>query len=105
MVIDTIDTICDTVNATKDAVADSVAQTQLILENGSGSQSDASLLLPLAIVTAALAGCLYLAHLYKRRLQAGKSTIISTKPMAKPMVLRLECLPSDASGMSSSTTT
>ena len=33
------------------------------------------------------------------------STIISTKPMAKPMVLRLLCLPSEASGMSSSTTT
>ena len=49
VVIDTIDTICDTVNATKDAVADSVAQTQLILENGSGSQSDASLLLPLPL--------------------------------------------------------
>ena len=71
VVIDTIDTICDTVNATKDAVADSVAQTPMILENGSGSQSDASLLLPMAIVTAALAGCFYLAHLYKRRLQAG----------------------------------
>ena len=70
-IIDTVDTICDTVNATKDAVADSVAQTPLILENGSGSQSDASLLLPMAIVTAALAGCFYLAHLYKRRLQAG----------------------------------
>ena len=71
VVIDTIDTICDTVNATKDAVADSVAQTPLILENGSGSQSDASLLLPMAIVTAALAGCFYLAHLYKRRLLTG----------------------------------
>ena len=33
------------------------------------------------------------------------STIISTKPMAKPMVLRLECSPSLASGISSSTTT
>jgi hypothetical protein len=50
-----------------------VAQTPLILENGSGSQSDASLLLPMAIVTAALAGCFYLAHLYKKRLQAGNS--------------------------------
>ncbi len=33
------------------------------------------------------------------------STIITTKPMAKPIVLRLECCPLDASGMSSSTTT
>ena len=33
------------------------------------------------------------------------STIMSTKPKAKPMVLKLECVPSDASGISSSTTT
>ena len=33
------------------------------------------------------------------------STIISTKPMAKPMVLRLLCWPLEASGISSSTTT
>ena len=33
------------------------------------------------------------------------SFIIKTKPMAKPMVLRLECSPSLASGISSSTTT
>ena len=33
------------------------------------------------------------------------STIISTKPTAKPMVLRLECRPLEASGISSSTTT
>ena len=32
-------------------------------------------------------------------------TIISTKPMANPMVLRFECSPVDASGISSSTTT
>ena len=32
-------------------------------------------------------------------------TIIKTKPMAKPMVLRLECSPDEASGISSSTTT
>lgn len=31
--------------------------------------------------------------------------IIRAKPMEKPMVERLECSPSDASGMSSSTTT
>ena len=33
------------------------------------------------------------------------STIMSTKPRAKPMVARLECSPSLDSGMSSSTTT
>ncbi len=33
------------------------------------------------------------------------SSIINTKPMPKPMVERLECSPSEASGMSSSTTT
>ena len=33
------------------------------------------------------------------------STIISTKPMAKPMVLRLLCWPLEASGISSTTTT
>ena len=33
------------------------------------------------------------------------NTIISTKPTAKPIVLRLECSPDEASGISSSTTT
>ena len=33
------------------------------------------------------------------------NTIISTNPMAKPIVLRLECSPDEASGISSSTTT
>ncbi len=32
-------------------------------------------------------------------------TIINTKPIAKPIVERLECSPDDASGISSSTTT
>ena len=32
-------------------------------------------------------------------------TIIKTNPMAKPMVLRLECSPNEASGINSSTTT
>jgi len=71
VIADSIGTIRDTLNSTKDAVADSVGQTQLILENAGASQSDASLLLPMAVVTAALAGCLYLAHLYKRRLLTG----------------------------------
>ena len=33
------------------------------------------------------------------------SAIINTKPIAKPMVLRLLCSPLEASGISSSTTT
>ena len=40
---DTINTLRDTIGATKEAVADSVAQTQLILDNA-GAQSEASLL-------------------------------------------------------------
>lgn len=64
---DSLDTICDTIESTKDAVADSVAQSQLILDNTGTAQSEASLLLPIAIVALALAGCLYLAHLYRRR--------------------------------------
>ena len=64
---DTINTLRDTIGATKEAVADSVAQTQLILDNA-GAQSEASLILPIAVVAIALAGCLYLVHLYRRRL-------------------------------------
>ena len=62
-----MDTIRDTIESTKDAVADSVAQSQLILDNSGAAQSEASLLLPIAIVAMALAGCLYLAHLYRKR--------------------------------------
>ena len=64
---DSLDTICDTIESTKDAVVDSAAQSQLILDNTGAAQSEASLLLPIAIVALALAGCLYLAHLYRRR--------------------------------------
>ena len=67
VVEDTIDTVRDTIDATKDAIADSLAQSQLILDNAGGAQSEASLLLPIAIVALALAGCLYLAHLYRKR--------------------------------------
>ena len=67
VIVDTIDTIRDTIESTKEAIKDSVAQSQLILDNASGAQSEASLLLPIAIVALALAGCLYLAHLYRRR--------------------------------------
>lgn len=73
LVEDTIGAIRDSVDAVKDAVADSTAQAQQIIDNAVGGQSDASLLLPMAVVALALAGCLYLAHLYKRRLQTGQS--------------------------------
>ena len=71
VVTDTInnvrDSVSDTIDATKDAIADSVAQSQLILDNAGGASSEASLLLPVGIVAVALAGCLYLAHMYRRR--------------------------------------
>ena len=67
VVEDTIDTVRDTIDATKDAVADSVAQSQLIIDNAGGAQGEASLLLPIAIVALALAGCLYLAYMYRKR--------------------------------------
>ena len=44
-------------------------------------------------------------HPYSAPPTATSSTIISTNPMANPMVLRLLCSPSEASGMSSSMTT
>ena len=71
VVTDTInnvrDSVSDTIDATKDAIADSVAQSQLILDNAGGASGEASLLLPVGIVAVALAGCLYLAHMYRRR--------------------------------------
>ena len=71
VVTDTInnvrDSVSDTIDATKDAIADSVAQSQLILDNAGGVSSEASLLLPIAIVALALAGCVYLALLYRKR--------------------------------------
>lgn len=62
---DSLDTIKDSIGATKDAIADSAAQAQLILDNT--SQGEASLMLPIAVVAAALAGCLYMAHIYRKR--------------------------------------
>jgi uncharacterized OsmC-like protein len=62
-----LDTIRDTIESTKDAVVDSAAQSQLIIDNSGAAESEASLLLPIAIVAIALAGCLYLAHLYRKR--------------------------------------
>ena len=71
VVVDTVDkvreTISDTIEAAKDSLVDSVAQSQLILDNAGGASSEASLLLPVGIVALALAGCVYLAHIYRRR--------------------------------------
>ena len=71
VVVDTVDkvreAISDTIEAAKDSLVDSVAQSQLILDNASGASSEASLLLPVGIVALALAGCVYLAHMYRRR--------------------------------------
>ena len=71
VVADTInkvrETVSDTIEAAKDSLVDSVAQSQLILDNAGGASSEASLLLPVSIVAVALAGCLYLAHMYRRR--------------------------------------
>ena len=71
VVVDTVDkvreAISDTIEAAKDSLVDSVAQSQLILDNAGGASSEASLLLPVGIVALALAGCVYLAHMYRRR--------------------------------------
>jgi hypothetical protein len=65
---DTISTIRDTIDATKDAVADSAAQSQVIIENV--GQNEASLLWPIAVIALALGACLYLAYTYRQRLAA-----------------------------------
>ena len=59
--------VSDTIEAAKDSLVDSVAQSQLILDNAGGASSEASLLLPVGIVAVALAGCLYLAYMYRKR--------------------------------------
>jgi len=68
VIADTVKNVEDSVGTAKEAVADSTSQASLMLDGMGATQSDASLLMPLAAVTAALAGCLYLAHLYRRRL-------------------------------------
>ncbi|MBP5777173.1 MAG: hypothetical protein J6W56_06430 [Prevotella sp.] len=68
VIVDTIDTVRDSINATEDTLVDSVAQSQVILENA--GQSEASLLWPIAVVALALGACLYLAYLYRSRLAA-----------------------------------
>ena len=71
VVADTInkvrEAVSDTIEAAKDSLVDSVAQSQLILDNAGSASSEASLLLPISIVALALAGCVYLAHVYRRR--------------------------------------
>lgn len=71
VVVDTVnkvrETVSDTIEAAKDSLVDSVAQSQLILDNAGGASGEASLLLPVGIVALALAGCLYLAHMYRKR--------------------------------------
>ena len=65
---DSLDTIRDTLGVTKDAVTDSAAQSQqLILDNVGTTEGGLSLLLPILVVCAALAGCLYLAYSYRKR--------------------------------------
>lgn len=66
IVEDTVDTVRDTLDATKEAVSDSLNQSQVILDNV--GQSEASLLWPIAVIALALGACLYMAYLYKRRL-------------------------------------
>lgn len=67
VVIDSVDAIKDSVGATKDAIADSISQSQVVLDSGGASQSEVSLGV-MIVVAAALAGCFYLAHLYRRHL-------------------------------------
>lgn len=62
VIIDTIESIRDSV----DAIADTTAQSQVIIDNVSQG-GEASFMLPIAVVIVALAGCLYLAHLYRKR--------------------------------------
>ena len=69
---DSLDTIRDTIDATKEAVTDSAAQAQLVLDGMGTTQSDSSLLMPIAAVVVAVGACLYLARLYKGRLQTTK---------------------------------
>ncbi len=70
---DSADTVIDTIDATKEIIADSVAKSQLIIDGAVNGQSEASLLLPIAVTAVALCGCLYLAHLYKRRMSSGNA--------------------------------
>ena len=64
---DSLNTVKDSIGATKDAIADSAANTQLILDNVGATQSEVFLLLPIIVVCVALAGCLYLAYMYRKR--------------------------------------
>ena len=65
---DTVSTVRDSIDAAKDAVCDSLEQSQVIFENA--VQNEASLLLPIAVIALALGACLYLAYTYRQRLAA-----------------------------------
>ena len=68
VVIDTIDTVRDTITDMKEAVTDSVSSSQIML-NGTGTPTNDSppLLLAIVVVAAALALCAYAAYKYRRR--------------------------------------
>jgi len=70
---DSAGTVRDTIDATKEVIADSVAKSQLIIDEAVNGQSEASLLLPIVVAAVALCGCLYLARQYKRRMSEGNA--------------------------------
>ena len=55
--------IADTIGKVRETVTDTIDATK----DAGGASNEASLLWPIAIVALALAGCVYLAHLYRRR--------------------------------------
>ena len=69
IVEDTVDTVRDTIVDVKEAVTDSVAQSDVVL-NGTGTvdNGEPSMVLAIVVVAAALALCLALAYMYRRRL-------------------------------------
>lgn len=68
VVIDTIDTVRDTISNVEEVVADSVSSSQIML-NGTGTPTNdsPSLLMAIVVVAAALALCAYAAYQYRRR--------------------------------------
>lgn len=68
VVIDTIDTVRDTISDVEEVVTDSVSSSQVML-NGTGNPTNdsPSLLMAIVVVAAALALCAYAAYKYRRR--------------------------------------
>ena len=68
VVIDTIDTVRDTVTDVEEAVADSVSSSQVMI-NGTGTPTNDSptLLMAIVVIAAALALCAYAAYKSRRR--------------------------------------